>query len=425
MKKGVYDGLINKILISISFLLPFYLVGFRVGAYIFSATTFLFIALGAVFSARGVFRSSSLSVLYILVAWSFLVTFPRYSFSSYGMSLLALGAMTLPLCAPIPASVDRQSVLQALIYGAVASFVFAAYDLGVNFGLPPLTNVLNVALWGTSVPQESSYFGVYRVKAAFSEPAHYAHYLTFVYALVDIASRRGYSVKNEALLKSFLLFFLFFTMSLSGLILFLSYQGSVLVWEWRERVLATISSVWFWLSLPLVFVLLVVVWQKAGDQIIGYVFFLFDRIDEAYTAIQLGLVSGSEASRARSATIVFEYWASQDILHLLVGEGYANYEEWLIQTFAGRGEPGGPGSSFGRGNVQNVFSAVGISVGLIGLIVYCIFLWSMFGSKRYLFSCPFIICFLVYHCAVGILIGYRFWWPILIGMVLFRREGNY
>lgn len=419
MDTRAIDQVIGRVLRVFAFFIPFHLLGVVVGNYVFSISTFCLVFLNLLLLIRGhSFVKGTISWFYIFISWCLFVTYLRYPFSSYGMSFLALGAMLFPLCTRIPKSIERKSVLKALIYGAAASFVVASYEVGVNFGLPALTEVTSLGLWGTSVPQESTYFGIYRVKAGESEPAHYAHYLTFVYATVDLADRYGYEIRRPRLLKSVLAIFLFATISLSGLILFVSYLSSVLVWEWRSRVLQKVTSEWFWVSIPLVFALALGVYQYMGEEISGYLSFMFGRIEDAWAAIQLGLISGSEASRARSATVVFEYWASQDWLHILAGEGYANYENWLKQTFGGMG--GKLGSSFERGNVQNVFSAVGISTGVIGVISYLLFARSIF-SRLSKIAVPLIVIWLVSHFAMGTLIGYRLWWPLLIGVTLFER----
>jgi len=422
MTTRAVDRLIGRVLQIFAFFLPFALLGMRLGDYIFSVATFFVLLLNFLILLRGRFLKKPLAFFALFWIWCFLTAASRYPLSSYGFSLLALGAMLLPLCARIPESVDGGSVMRALVNGAIASFVLAGYEIGVNFGLPPLTEITSIGLWGTSVPQESVYFGIYRVKSGETEPAHYAHYLVLVYAIIDLADRRGYEVQHPHLMKGTLVFFLLATISLSGLVLFITYQTSVFVWEWRERILQRITSVWFWVGSPFIFVFAVVVWQQVGGDISKYAIFTFGRLEEAITAIQLGLVSGSEASRARSATIVFEYWASHDWLQTFAGEGYANYENWLEQTFAHTGNE--LGSSFARGSMQNVFSVVGISTGMIGMSLYLGFIGSVTLRKRASVPLGLVTLWLVYHFATGYLVTYRLWWPILLGALIFRSQGE-
>lgn len=166
----------------------------------------------------------------------------------------------------------------------------------------------------------------------------------------------------------------------------------------------------------------VVAWQYIGESISEYVAFTFDRLQAAIAAIQLGLVSGSEASRARSATMMFEYWASQDWIRMLVGEGYANYEGWLEQTFPHVGE--GLESSFARGSVHSVFSAVGISTGIVGLFLYLGLIGTVTLRKTASLPLALMALWIVYHFAMGYLIDYKLWWPIIFGVLIFRTQGE-
>ena len=425
MTAHVMDQLIEKVLQFFAFSLPFALLGGRWGDYVFSAATFFVLFLDILLLLRGRFLKKPLFFFVLFWFWCFLTAVPRYPLSSYGLSLLALGAMALPLCGSIPDTVKGQSVLKALIYGALASFVLAGYEIGVNFGLPPLTDITSIGLWGTEAVQESVYFGIYRVKAGETEPAHYAHYLVFVYAIVDLAERQGHEIQCPRLLKTTLVFFLLATISLSGLILFVGYQAAAFSLQWRKRIMKKIASVWFWSLLPLVAFFAIGVWQLVGGSISEYAAFTFGRLEVAITSIQSGFVSGksgfvsgSEASRARSATMMFEYWASQDWIHTLVGEGYANYESWLKKAFPYRGK--GLESSFARGSVHSVFSVVGISTGTIGLLLYLGFVRTVTLRRRVYLPTAFLALWTLYNLTTGYLITYQLWWPIILGMLIFR-----
>jgi hypothetical protein len=125
-------------------------------------------------------------------------------------------------------------------------------------------------------------------------------------------------------------------------------------------------------------------------------------------------VKGSEASRARSATIFFEYWASQNWWGALIGEGYGNQSRWLIENF-GHMER----TSFARGSVHNNFAYIGITTGVVGLFLY-IYNIFVFVKSRYRVPLSVFGVWVLGHFAMGYLTFYRFWWPLILGAAIFQ-----
>ena len=399
-----------------AFSVPFAVIAIPLGSYYFSLATFFLLVLDILFLLRGRFISTPLASVTLFLAWCLLAAVPRLSVGTYLPSLLALSTMLIPLVVSIPDVIRPQKIIQALIYGLIGSFLLAAYDVLVNVGLPPLTEIFSgVGLWGTEAIQESVYFGIYRAKSAQTEPSHYAHYLAFTYAILDQADRKGMRVPRARLLKTAITFFIFATVSLSGLIMFVGYLGMVGVIEWRQRILKKLFSPNFWALLPFLAFAGLLIAEFYGEGIAKYVSWTFGRLDDAITAVQLGLVQGSEASRARSATIFFEYWASQDWWGALVGEGYGNQEEWLVDNF---GHLGG-NISFARGSVHNNFAYVGITTGVMGFLLY-VFNILVFVKKRYYVPVSIFGIWVLGHFAMGYLTFYRFWWPLILGIVIFK-----
>jgi len=240
-----------------------------------------------------------------------------------------------------------------------------------------------------------------------------------MYAIVDQADRRSFDVSHPVFLKVSIVFFLLMTISLSGLIMFIGYLGAVFVLEWRERILRKIVLPYFWLGVPIGVVLIVFVLQQAGQNVLEYPIWLWERMDKAMTAIQLGLVAGSEASRAGSAVLVLEYWATQDWIHVLIGEGYANHEHWLIQKY---GHLGSSMVSFARGDMHNNFALVGIATGAIGFILYLILIATFALGKHSVLPLSLVAVWVIGHFAMGYFAFYRFWWPIVLGVVIFSSD---
>ncbi|WP_263834165.1 hypothetical protein [Salinibacter sp.] len=409
------DDLISWVYKAFAFFIPFAVIATRIGDYFLSAATVFLLLLDALLLLRGRFRAAPLTSVFVFLAWCLLAAVPRLEVGTYLFSLLALTAMLIPLTVSVPDSLRPKKIIQAFVYGLIGSFVLAAYDLGVNIGFPPLYDIFSgIGIWGGV--DGSVYFGVHRVQAAQTEPAHYAHYLAFAYAILDQADRKGLRVTYPRLLKAATTFFIFATLSLSGLIMFVGYLGMVVVVEWRERLLGKLFSLNFWALLPFLVLAGVSIAGVYGKGIAEYAYWIYGRMEDAITAIQLGLVKGSEASRARSATIFLEYWASQNWWGALIGEGYGNQSGWLIENF-GHME----GTSFARGSVHNNFAYIGITTGIVGFFLYIsnIFILYIKWSKI-----PISIfgVWLIGHFAMGYLTFYRFWWPLILSVAIFGVE---
>lgn len=416
------DRLLERSLQVFAFLIPFEVIGGTMGGgYILSVATIALLFADFLILIRGRFLWKPLAAVVVFLLWCFLTAVGRYPVPSYLPSLLALTAMLIPIVASTSRCIDPQKILKALVAGLLVSFLLAAWDVGVNLGLPPITETVPIGLWGTDYIQESVYFGVYRVKSAQTEPSHYAHYLAFMYAVIDQADRRDLEVPRPVLLKVSIVFFLLMTISLSGLIMFIGYLGAVFFLEWRERILRKVMSPYLWLGLPIGVVSLVIVLQQTGQNVLEYPLWLWGRVDKAIAAIRLGLVVGSEASRAGSAAIVFEYWTQQDWLHTLTGEGYANHEHWLLQNY---GYLSSLNASFARGDLHNNFAMVGIATGVIGFVMYIVMITSFAARKRSMMPFSIFSVWIIGHFAMGYFAFYRFWWPIILGGLIFGLKKN-
>jgi hypothetical protein len=411
------DRAIERLYRVFAFSVPFATIAVPLGAYLFSVATFLLLCLDLLLVLRGRFQAAPLVSVTVFLAWCLLAAVPRLQVGTYLFSLLALTAMLIPLVVSIPDAVRPQKIIYALIYGLIGSFALAAWDIGVNVGLPPLHNVLSgIGIWGSV--DGSVYFGVYRAQSAQTEPAHYAHYLAFTYAILDQADRRELRVPYPRLLKAATTFFLFATLSLSGLIMFVGYLGMVVVIEWRRRILGKLFSLNFWGLLPFLVFAGVLIAEFYGEGIAEYISWIYGRLDDAVTAIQLGLVKGSEASRARSATIFLKYWASQDWWGALIGEGFGNQAKWLVENFGHL-----KGTSFARGSVHNNFAYIGITTGVVGFLLYIVNIF-VFIKERVSVPISIFGVWVLGHFAMGYLTFYRFWWPLILGIAIFEGVGG-
>jgi len=416
------DHQIERCLQAFAFATPFAVFGMTIGGgYILSVATVILLIADLLILVRGKFWSGPLVAVVLFLLWCFLTAVGRYEVSSYLPSLLALSAMLLPIVASISTRVDSKKILKAFNAGLIASFPLGVWDIGVNLGLPTLTDTFPLGLWGTDYIQESIYFGFYRVKAAQTEPSHYAHYLVFAYSIVDQADRRGLTIQNMYILKIFTVLLIFLTVSLSGLIMLISYWGAVVVSDWRSILYKRLYKFKFWVYLTIGIVFLFVALQWIGEDILEYTLWLWGRMEEAIVAIQLGLVAGSEASRAYSAVIVFEYWANQDWFYILFGEGYANHQQWLMQEYSYLQDQN---VSFARGDIHNNFAMLGIATGVIGLLAYLLFVITFYLNKNLYVPFSIFAVWIVSHFAMGYFSFYRFWFPIILSTIIFSNQST-
>jgi hypothetical protein len=415
----ILKKLIEKKYILFSFLIPFPVLGFTIGEYVFSAALFALIFIDILLILNGEFNAYSLAALFVFLFWCIIISVSRLEVDTYLFSFLALGTMFVPLVAIVPYSVRPKKIIRSLEYGLIVSFVLAAYEMGVNVGLTPLTEIFSgIGLWGTNEIQESVYFGVYRVKSGQTEPSHYAHYLVFSYAIVDQVDQKDIHVIKPYIIKCIIFTFLIATVSLSGLIMFVSYLGANVVLNWRKIIIKKLFTFKLWLGIPFLLLAGALVAGYYGQMITEYISWTFGRLNDAVAAVQYGLVQGSEASRARSAVIHLEYWASKNWWGAMIGEGYGNQSEWLISEFGHL-----KGTSFAEGKMHNNFAYIGVTTGIVGFVLYLKTIYTLVLKNKKI-PTEIVVVWIVAHFAMGFITSYRFWWPLLVGVTIFKNKNR-
>jgi hypothetical protein len=409
------DRLYSKMLQGLAFFWPLYVLGIPAGGFDFTIPVCLLLLISCIVLIRGRFHSPTLATACVFLAWCLLVTLPRYQPSAYLLSWMGLGAMLLPFCGVIPESLQTEKILDGIYWGAIVSFGFAIYEIAVTLaGLPPLEEIFTFGLWPKV--RTAEFLGIQRVKSTMAEPAHYARYLVFVYAILDTATLYGYKIRRDRLFRAVWFLILLSTLSLTSVVLTATYVGVVAVSRWR-RGLQKLFVPQFWIYVGLSPFALVGVLYAAGVSPVEVIELFADRFEGVIQAIQFGVVVGSEGSRIQSTLILFRYLGSQDALTFFIGEGYSQASLWLEERF---GHLPKNISSFARGDLHNVFSAVGISTGIVGLSLYISYIANLLLSHRWMIPAPIAIVWVVSHFATGYLIGYHFWTPLLLAGCIFR-----
>ncbi|QTN38498.1 hypothetical protein HZ996_04830 [Cryomorphaceae bacterium] len=320
--------------------------------------------------------------LFVFIGFCFVSTI-LYHDIGFIYSLGMLTAMALPLVFEYEER-DLVGFEKYLRYGFILTLPIVAYDLGVTFlGLEPLEAYVPFFRKATNSPL-SSYFGYYRVKSTFTEPSYYGIYLcTLLYiGLKSKAPSRYLWVIFGVILA---------TVSLTAVVI----SGFIFAhWAYSN------GRIGFRYVLLFVAILL---FLPAGFDLI------INRITETFSSISSSSFEGSEGVRANSIFVMFNYLNEGGVKQFFLGEGYSHYDKWLIERFKGN-----PLIGYSRGQIFNAFAVVGLSVGVLGLLLYLNLLFRLSLDSKFnrfeiglhaaiQFSLAFIVSYLFW--GVLILIG--------------------
>ena len=100
---------------------------------------------------------------------------------------------------------------------------------------------------------------------------------------------------------------------------------------------------------------------------------LIERFLHVFTSLMNDNVSGSVGFRATALIMPYIYLSGTEGLEFWIGEGFSNFGMWLINSY-GHIE----GSGFSQGQPGNIFSAITLSGGALGTIIYLTFLIYLF-----------------------------------------------
>jgi hypothetical protein len=300
------------------------------------------------------------------------------------LSLGMLSCMALPLVFKLKLC-DVIGYEKYLIVGFFITIPFSLYDIGVTIlGFVPFEKMSNLFLNATNSPV-SSYDGYYRVKATFTEPSYFGIYLvTVFYVLLET------EIRKKGVLTLLLLINIILTLSLSAFILvgFL-----LLIYLFRKKIIIYKYSLFICIAIFTV--------PSISDLV-------FNRLQETFLSVGQSNYYGSEGVRANSIFLMFEYLGEQKFINLMLGEGYSYYDEWLIDRFAGADQLVG----YSRGQIFNAFAVIGISLGVIGLILYSNFFFLLARSKD--FNLLEILFHILIQFSLAFMVGYLFWSVLIL-----------
>jgi hypothetical protein len=389
----------SALLYALAATLPFPLLGVPLNElYVLSLSSLFGLAFALLRVSRLGLRGlhwAALSMLLVFAA----TAVPRHAVTSYAISLGALGLALAPLTSPVSSEREIKALVAGLLVGLRLTILCVLISILIQ-----VTGFAALAGGIASVfvrPEMGVFLGYVRPAAGFSEPAHLAIYLTSVFVALDLLRQAN---RYSGGLGPVVMGSIIFTGSLSGLVLFVAYLVWKLAFALRNSLVRGITSsvvMKVLASFTVLAVLIAFVGSNAFDFMDEYVV----RIVQTREDIESLNLVGSEASRANAVRALPEYWESAGIPGFLFGTGYANYQGWLLSTYGDLGE----GSTFARGQIDNILVAVFLSTGLIGFIAYFVFLIKAFGVRAIRFAFPAAIFVLAVNFAYGTLISSVYW----------------
>lgn len=100
---------------------------------------------------------------------------------------------------------------------------------------------------------------------------------------------------------------------------------------------------------------------------------MLERFGLIFVALNSNLVTGSVGFRATAIIMPIIYLSDVTGFNFWFGEGFSNFSDWLVANYGHI-----QNSGFAYGEPGNIFSAITLSGGLLGILIYIIFILSPF-----------------------------------------------
>jgi hypothetical protein len=408
-------SLIKALIYLMAFSITFYNIGISLGPIKVNIPLISILILDTILVFKEKFNSKNVLLLGLFFLICLMSGIIRHPFLSYFPSLSFTLALLLPLCVNWEKiGIEKERMLNYLVSGALLSILFIPFEL--YFRYMHLFGFEGNELW-LNFGGHSLLF--YRVSSTMSEPSHYMVVLSFIYILVDIAIKKGYQIKYIRLFKYGYFGALILSVSLSGIALILFYflmkfiyftlkciENKVKLKISRRVIFGIIGGI----------VLLFIVNSFSNNLIGKIVSRVKDRVLVTKDLIREQKSIDSEGVRSSFIWVSKIYLTNSSEFNILLGEGYSNYQKWLRNNESKIG--------YKTGEVYNLFLALLLSIGVLGLIVFVILVINLADidfrrGNDVIFLTTLFVSFLSH----GYLIMYWVWLPILFFKII-KRDHN-
>lgn len=362
------------------FFFPLSVIGLEYNGYIFNISTIIIIiySLYYILFVRQ-FHPKILLILVMLYFWFFITSLINEVARLSLLSLTSLIFMSLPVSYKFS---DRETgqIMRGFRDSIIAVSPFLVYDILVSLlGIPPLENIF------TPFASTSSGYvmGIYRIKGSFLEPSYLAIYLN-LYLYITFHNKTD---STDIFRPILIIALIVLTFSLTGYILLILI---VLFYSFSKKKRFVryyiIAIVLFGILLP------------------NLTAFMMNRVFRAIKYYQYGMVELSEGSRVNTINVMFDYFKKEGGGKALYGEGFSNHDKWLMNEYASYSPRL---VAYARGHINNIISVIGISSGIIGIIIYMMLLRGY--VKNISIKKSSLLLLISINITIGFLIGNILW----------------
>ena len=309
--------------------------------------------------------SKSSLILVCLAIFFVFTNVGRNSLSSYVLPLSAffiLGVIAFEGSKSWPSSNKHQKIVKRSFWVLFFICIFEVIFSNLLPGIWSLVEALDF-FSGSS----NSYFGFRRIRAFTSEPASLAKLLVLYHLLLRFYLPRinkttsvieiyanlmlvAMTLSNTAILGILMLEFVAFFASKKKK---LRSRPSLLTYKSLQNLILMVGTIG-----------ITIYFSDAALK-------LLERFNLVIVALSNNVVTGSVGFRATAIVMPYIYLSEVTGTNFWLGEGFSNFSNWLITQYGHEAFSG-----FAQGQPGNVFSAMTLSGGLIGIFLYVVLLIS-------------------------------------------------
>lgn len=211
----------------------------------------------------------------------------------------------------------------------------------------------------------NSYFNFNRIRAFTTEPSNLAKLLVLYHLLFRFYLPKISSISNEKEIYGNF-FLIVMTLSNTGILGIIIIEIAALFHRHRQ-ILKKKKALFNFKRIR--YLLFFILFAVLSLYFFDFTYKLFERFYLVFVALNENVSVGSVGFRATALIMPFIYLSETSGFYFWVGEGFSNFSEWLLLKY-GHLEFSG----FAQGQPGNIFSAITLSGGLIGLLIYIIFI---------------------------------------------------
>ena len=402
--------LIRSLLYLLAFSFTFFNIGFLYAGIRVNIPVITILILDFILIFKGKIILSDFFFVTLFGTICLLSAFYRFPVLSYFPSFVYTMALIFPLCILwTDVEIDKEKLLNYLVLGAIISAFYIPFEL--YFRYMHLFGYTGNELW-ISIGGASHRF--YRASSLMLEPSHYVLVLFFIYLFVDFAKDKGYLVKHLILFKYCFFIALILGASLSGIALLILYYffkilkfvfrcflGSIKIRIKRKSVIIIITAI----------ILVIFVNILSNNFISKVASKIHERVLLTKDVIEKQKSEGSSGERSSFIWVSKIYVKQSSAINILIGEGFSNYRQWLLNNEKQIG--------YKTGEVYNLLLVVLLSSGLLGLIIFILMVIKISNINLLIYDeTVFIILVFVSFFTHGYLTMYWVWIPILFFKII-------